>query len=170
MTSALAGHDNSNNTAAHLNTRTPLQNGWNYNTGTCTIRLGRDYGCLNFGSNLAASASVRDRGTSERDQSGRACSVTMRNTNRMVNRSPRSFSGREALTNVLRGLAAVSGDAVEAEGAPRPHRTNQPWGATTSLIDRVVNPAGPNQRRSARRAPVTRSFTPKSPPLGDQRC
>jgi hypothetical protein len=27
-------------------------------------------------------------------------------------------------------------------------------GATTSLIDRVVNPAGPNQRRSARRAPV----------------
>ena len=91
-----------------------------YNTGTCTIRVGHDYVCLNFGSNLAASASVRDRGPSERDQNGRACSVTMRNTNRMVNRSPRSFSGREALTNVLRGLAAVSGDAVEAEGAPRP--------------------------------------------------
>src|SRR6266480_3935210 len=37
--------------------------GENYNTGTCTIRVGRDYVCLNFGSNLATSASVRDRGT-----------------------------------------------------------------------------------------------------------
>src|SRR5207244_9364689 len=37
--------------------------GENYNTGTCTIRVGRDYVCLNFGSNLAASASVRDRRT-----------------------------------------------------------------------------------------------------------
>ena len=54
---------------------------------------------------------------------------------------------------MLRGLAAVSGDAVEAEGAPRPHRTNQPWGATTSLIiesstlpDRT-NVAAPAERR-----------------------
>jgi hypothetical protein len=35
-----------------------------------------------------------------------------------------------------------------------------------AAIDRVVNPAGPNQRRSARRAPVTRSFSPKCPAFG----
>jgi hypothetical protein len=34
-----------------------------YNTGTCTIRVGHDYVCLNFGSNSAASVSVQDRGT-----------------------------------------------------------------------------------------------------------
>jgi len=87
--------------------------GENYNTGTCTIRVGRDYVCLNFGSNLAASASVRDRGTNERGRSGRACSVTVPNTNRIVNRLPRSSGGRVASTNVLRGLPGVSGDAVE---------------------------------------------------------
>jgi len=32
-----------------------------YNTGTCTIRVGHDYVCLNFGSNSAASVSVQDR-------------------------------------------------------------------------------------------------------------
>ena len=73
--------------------------GENYNTGTCTIRIGRDYVCLNFGSNLAASASVRDRGTSERVPGGRACSVTVPNTNCMANPLPRSFSGREASIN-----------------------------------------------------------------------
>src|SRR5947207_8438000 len=78
--------------------------GENYNTGTCTIRVGRDYVCLNFGSNLAASASVRDRGTSDRVPGGRACSVTMPTTNGMVNRLPRSFSGRAASINVLRDL------------------------------------------------------------------
>jgi len=36
----MAGHDNSNNTAAYLNTRGSAQNGENYNTGTCTIRVG----------------------------------------------------------------------------------------------------------------------------------
>src|SRR5947208_8373215 len=82
--------------------------GENYNTGTCTIRVGRDYVCLNFGSNLAASASVRDRGTNERGRSGRACSVTVPNTNRIVNRLPRSFSGRVASTNVLRGSPAAA--------------------------------------------------------------
>jgi hypothetical protein len=29
----------------------------------CTIRVGHDYVCLNFGSNSAASVSVQDRGT-----------------------------------------------------------------------------------------------------------
>src|SRR5258707_8471896 len=52
-----------------------------YNTGTCTIRVGHDYVCLNFGSNSAASVSVQDRGTRSEVPSGRACSVTVPNTN-----------------------------------------------------------------------------------------
>ena len=86
--------------------------GENYNTGTCTIRIGRDYVCLNFGSNLAASASVRDRGTSERVPGGRACSVTVPNTNRIMNRLLRSFGGKAASTNVQSDLLDVSGDAT----------------------------------------------------------
>src|SRR5439155_20949158 len=82
--------------------------GENYNTGTCTIRIGRDYVCLNFGSNLAASASVRDRGTSDRVPGGRACSVTVPNTNCTVNPLPRSFSRGEASINVLRDLPVAS--------------------------------------------------------------
>src|SRR5947207_14973626 len=76
--------------------------GENYNTGTCTIRIGRDYVCLNFGSNLAASASVRDRGTSDRVPGGRAFSVTVPNTNCMVNRLSRSFSAKADRPNLRR--------------------------------------------------------------------
>jgi hypothetical protein len=51
-------------TPPHILTREPLRKmAENYNTGTCTIRVGHDYVCLNFGSKLAASVSVRDRGT-----------------------------------------------------------------------------------------------------------
>src|ERR1700730_2231645 len=63
-----------------------------YNTGTCTIRVGHDYVCLNFGSNSAASVSVQDRGTRSEVPSGRACSVTVPNTNCRVHRLPRSFA------------------------------------------------------------------------------
>ncbi len=92
--------------------------GENYNTGTCAIRVGRDYVCLNFGSNLAASASVRDRGTSDRVPGGRACSVTVPNTNRMVDRLPRSFSGRAASINVLHtDVVTVRPDARVVEVA-----------------------------------------------------
>ena len=106
--------------------------GENYNTGTCTIRVGRDYVCLNFGSNLAASASVRDRGTNERGRSGRVCSVTVPITNCMVNRLPRSFAAKVGSTNVRRDLRDVWG-AVETEGAPRPHRVQAGVAAATGL-------------------------------------
>jgi len=87
--------------------------GENYNTGTCTIRVGRDYVCLNFGSNLAASASVRDRGTSDRVPGGRAFSVTVPNTNCMVNRLPRSFGAKVGSTSVRRDLPAASSEAAQ---------------------------------------------------------
>ena len=87
-----------------------------YNTGTCTIRVGHDYVCLNFGSNSAASVSVQDRGTRSEVPSGRACSVTVPNTNRMLNRLPHSYGARVASINVLRDLAVAWGDG--AKGVP----------------------------------------------------
>ncbi len=81
----------------------------------------------------------RARLINERDPNGRALSGMQRSTSRVLSRLPRLFSARVGSTNVLTDLPAVWGDAVETEGAPRPHRrTNQPWGATTSQIDRVV--------------------------------
>ena len=55
---------------------------------------------------------VRDRGTSERVPGGRACSVTVPNTNRIMNRLLRSFGGKAASTNVQSDLLDVSGDAT----------------------------------------------------------
>src|SRR6266480_1941663 len=52
---------------------------------------------------------------SERGPNGRACSVTVPNTNRIVNRLPRSSGGRVASTNVLRGLPVALGEEVETE-------------------------------------------------------
>ena len=69
-----------------------------YNTGTCTIRVGHDYVCLNFGSNSAASVSVQDRGTRSEVPSGSACSVTVPNTNCRVHRLPRSFAATVRFT------------------------------------------------------------------------
>jgi hypothetical protein len=48
------------------------------------------------------------RSTSERGPSGRECSVTVRNINRIVNPLPRSFGARAGSTNVLTDLPAAS--------------------------------------------------------------
>jgi hypothetical protein len=67
-------------------------------------------------------------------------------------------------TSVLRDLPDVSVGTVETEGAPRPPR-RPAVGCGYVADDRIVNPAGPNQRHSVRRAPVTRLFTPQSAAL-----
>jgi hypothetical protein len=59
---------------------------------------------------VIAAPPIPARWTSERDPSGRACSVTVPNTNRIVNRLPRSFAAKAASTNVLRDLPGASGD------------------------------------------------------------
>jgi uncharacterized protein len=71
--------------------------GENYNTGIYTIRVGRDYVCLNFGSNLAASASVLDRGTSDCVSGGRACCDMRWSTSRVLSLLPRSFSAKAGI-------------------------------------------------------------------------
>ena len=50
--------------------------------------------------------------TSERDQNGRECSVTVPSTNRMLNRLPPSFGVKVASTSVHLDLRVASGEAV----------------------------------------------------------